>query len=88
MEPVEEVIAKLEMWRARYLAAHEVIAAVEHLFDVGTSYSPTIGSIVDTQALIDLRYQFDAWRKLVEAGVPTHWQVATAASGEGPGSGA
>lgn len=73
---IESLTAERDLWRGRYLAAHEVIAAVEQLLDLGEQYSPTIGSIVDTQALIDVKYRFDAWRKLVEADVPALWTVA------------
>lgn len=75
---IEELTAELQATHRRHLAALEVMAAVEHLFDMGTDYSPSIDSIgiVNAHALRDLQAQFDAWRKLVEANVPTHWQVA------------
>lgn len=74
---LEHLAAERDLWRARYLAAHEVIAAVEQLFDLGVDWrTPAAGSVVNSGALRDVQASFEAWRKLAEAGTPTLWQVA------------
>ena len=77
---IEQLTAERDLWRARYLAAHEVIAAVEQLVDVGirraivSKYAESVE--VRGAELHDVIVQFEAWRKMVEGGVPASWVVA------------
>lgn len=77
---IEELTAERDLWRARYLAAHEVIAAVEQLVDVGivqamVSKHDAVVQVRGAQ-LHDVILYFEAWRQFVEGDVPARWVVA------------
>ena len=73
---IAELTAELQATHRRHLAALEVLTAVEQLLDVGIVGRAGQTVTVTASALDDLQDQFDAWRALVEANSPPHWQVA------------
>jgi hypothetical protein len=77
---IEALTADRDLWRARYLAAHEVIAAVEQLVDMGIAQAMVSkhDEIVKVRGaqLHDVIMQFEAWRQLIEGDVPARWVVA------------
>lgn len=71
-----------ELWRARYLAAHEVLVLVEeHIERVedwatpAASRGPAASALPSYRAMRDA---FFAYRQSIEAGGPLVWQVAGA----------
>lgn len=60
-----------EMWRARYMAAHEILLLVEAYIE--RMESP--GVTVDLYGFAKLRDAFLAYRATIEAGAPLRWAV-------------
>ena len=79
---LDQLAADRDQWRARALSMLEVLNEVEHLMDAPMV---TVGenSTVSARRLQDLYLAFDAWRQLIEGGVPALWTVA----GEGGAAG-
>lgn len=73
---LEDLAADRDLWRSRALSMLEVIAAIEHVFDVGIVGRTRQTITVTAASLDDVQNQFDAWRRLVEANIPTDWRVA------------
>ena len=62
---VEQAEADAAQWRARYMAAHDVLLAMEYFIEAKTQTS-----------MEQMRAAFLAYRAAVEAGAPLGWQVA------------
>lgn len=70
--------ADAAQWRARYMAAHDVLLAVE-------SYVEAIerpGLVVDWDKYRQMRAAFLAYRTAIESGAPLGWAVAEEAPAE------
>ena len=71
---IEQITAERELWIGRALSMLDILNAVEYLFECesGRGFADPHW----LQAYNDLRAEFNAWRKLVEANIPTDWRVA------------
>lgn len=73
---VERQAAELEQWRARYMAAHEILLLVEQLIESGAYTSERAGTIaIDWRPYERMRDAFLAYRASIEAGAPLRWAV-------------
>ena len=70
------------LWRARYMAAHEVLLAVEQVIEsevAASEHYPGENArwpSVSQEAYIAMRAAFLAYRASIEAGAPLGWAVA------------
>ncbi len=65
--------AEQELWRARYMAAHDVLLAVEAFIDHAGDAFWIVG---DDASFSQMRAAFLAYRASIEAGAPLGWAVA------------
>lgn len=61
------------LWRARYMAAHDILLRVEVVVEDATR-TPD-GFSVDADLFADMRDAFRAYRATIEAGAPLAWAV-------------
>jgi hypothetical protein len=73
----EQLTAERDLWRARALAMLEVMNEVENVADMRRPDGTHVVSGAQwLAAYLAMCREFDAWRRFVEAGVPTDWAVA------------
>lgn len=70
---VEQARADAAQWRARYMAAHDVLLHVEAFIDRA---GDTLWIVGDDASYRHMRAAFLAYRAAVEAGAPLGWAVA------------
>lgn len=63
-------------WRARYMAAHEVLLAVEQVIESELAGAIAGPPIVSGDRYREMRAAFLAYRASIEAGAPLGWAVA------------
>lgn len=69
----ERQAVELEQWRARYMAAHDILLRVELVVEDATREPD--GFTVDADLFADMRDAFLAYRASIEAGAPLAWAV-------------
>lgn len=72
MSYIDQVEAERNMWKARYMAAHDVLLHVE---DFCENFLTPEGTIF-MDRFFAMRAAFLAYRAAVEAGAPLGWAVA------------
>ncbi|MBP8293375.1 MAG: hypothetical protein KAX65_11420 [Caldilineaceae bacterium] len=75
---VEQARADAAQWRARYMAAHDVLLAVEDYIESAVPVPGMNGSMSATSStkFNAMSAAFHAYRAAVEAGAPLGWAVA------------
>ena len=68
--------ADAAQWRARYMAAHDVLLAVEAFIDRA---GDTLWIVGDDASYRQMSAAFFAYRASIESGAPLGWAVAEAA---------
>ena len=75
-QELDRQMADAAQWRARYLAAHDVLLLVEELIESEISDGANGLPSVSSASYRSLRAAFFAYRASIEAGAPLAWMVA------------
>ena len=75
-DELEKARADAAQWRARYMAAHDVLLCVEDLIESGDHGVSNALVALNRAPYVALRAAFLAYRAAIEAGAPLGWAVA------------